>query len=92
MVDVETWVELVLSWLLNFSCVGGWGSGGWCVGGWVCGWVGVENEVKADWSVQLSCSWSWSLSLAIRLCHPKFLQKKITQIILSKLFCLPPNY
>ena len=56
MVDVETWVELVLSWLLNFSCVGGWGSGGWCVGGWVYGWVGVENEVKADWSVQLSCS------------------------------------
>ena len=51
MVDVETWVELVLSWLLNFSCGGGW-------------WVGVENEIKANLSFQLSCSWSWSLSLA----------------------------
>ena len=50
MVDVETWVELILSWLLNFSCGGGW--------------VGVENEIKANLSFQLSCSWSWSLSLA----------------------------
>ena len=28
------------------------------------GWVGVENEIKANLSFQLSCSWSWSLSLA----------------------------
>ena len=36
MVDVETWVELVLSWLLNFSWVGGWVGVGW-VGEWY-GW------------------------------------------------------
>ena len=27
--------------------------------------VGVENEIKANLSFQLSYSWSWSLSLAI---------------------------